>query len=332
MSPLESLEWSTPFEPPADGDGADRQEAPIVLALVGPTATGKTALSLALAERLPVEIVSADSRMVYRWMDIGTAKPSWEERTRVPHHLVDVVDPDEPYSVALYQQQALAAIGRIHARGRLPLLVGGTGLYVRAVCDGLRIPAVTPDETYRRELEERAAREGWPALQAELAQVDPASAARIDPRNVRRVIRALEVQRATGVPFSAWQERRPPPFRTVFAGLDVPRPLLYERIDRRVLEQIDAGLIEEVRALVARGYDSNLVSMSGFGYREIGQFLRGECDRATAIARYQQATRHYARRQLTWFRPDARIHWFDATSVTPDAVIEVCRSSQGAGR
>ncbi|MDQ3703395.1 MAG: tRNA (adenosine(37)-N6)-dimethylallyltransferase MiaA, partial [Chloroflexota bacterium] len=232
-----------------------------VLALVGPTATGKTALALALASRLPVEIVSADSRMVYRWMDIGTAKPTCEERGRVPHHLVDVVDPDEPYSVALYQQQALDAIDRIRRRRRLPLIVGGTGLYVRAVCDGLRIPAVPPDEPFRRELEARAAREGWPTLQAELARLDPASAARIDPQNVRRVIRALEVQRATGVPFSEWQTRHPPPFRTVFVGLDLPRPALYERIDRRVLDQVAAGLLEEVQALVARGYDSTLTSM-----------------------------------------------------------------------
>jgi tRNA dimethylallyltransferase len=300
---------------------------PAVLALVGPTATGKTALSLALAGSVGAEVVSADSRMVYRWMDVGTAKPTAQERARVPHHLIDVVDPDEPYSVALYQQQALAAIERIHRRGRLPLLVGGTGLYVRAVCDGLRIPAVPPDEPYRRELEARAAREGWEALQAELARVDPASAARIDPRNVRRVIRALEVQRATGVPFSAWQARHPPPFRTVFVGLDLPRPVNYERIDRRVLEQVDAGLIDEVRSLVDRGYDSSLVSMSGFGYREVGEYLRGLRSRDEALARYQQATRNYARRQVTWFHPDGRIRWLDAAAATPEAVLAIFRET-----
>ena len=301
-----------------------------MVALVGPTATGKTALALALAERLPLEVVSADSRMVYRWMDVGTAKPSYEERMRVPHHLVDVVDPDEPYSVALYQQQALAAIARIHNRQRLPLLVGGTGLYVRAVCDGLQIPAVPPDSAFRQELEARAAREGWQALQTELARVDPASAARIDPHNVRRVIRALEVHRATGVPFSAWQQRRPPPFRTVFVGLDLPRPLLYARIDARVDEQVAAGLIDEVRALLDRGYDSSLPAMAGFGYREIGQFLRGECDRATAVERYKQATRHYARRQLTWFRPDSRITWLDARTATPEQVLQLHQMSAAA--
>jgi tRNA dimethylallyltransferase len=309
-----------------DGEADDAA----VLALVGPTATGKTALALALADHLPVEVVSADSRMVYRWMDIGTAKPTAAERARVPHHMVDVVDPDAPYSVALYQAQALEAIGRIRRRGRVPLLVGGTGLYFRAVCDGLRIPAVPPDPAYRQEMEALAAREGWPALQAELARVDPPSAARIDPRNVRRVIRALEVQRATGVAFSAWQVRRAPSFRTVFVGLDLPRPLLYERIDRRVIEQVDAGLIEEVRSLVGRGYDSGVTPMNGFGYREIGEYLRGECSREAALTRYQQATRHYARRQLTWFRPDGRVHWLDAATATPADVMAAFGRPGGA--
>jgi len=314
-------------EPVDQGDAGAAVELPVALALVGPTATGKTALALALAERLPLEVVSADSRMVYRWMDIGTAKPSRTEQRSVPHHLVDVVDPDEPYSVALYQQQALAAVARIHARGRLPALVGGTGLYVRAVCDGLQFPAVPPDEAFRAEMEARAARDGWQALQAELARVDPESAARIEARNVRRVIRALEVQRATGVPFSVWQQRRPPPFRTVFVGLDLPREALYRRIDARVIEQVEAGLVDEVRGLAERGYDWSLTSMSGFGYREMGQYLRGEIDRATAIARYQRATRHYARRQWTWFRPDQRIHWLDAATATPEQVLAILQGT-----
>jgi tRNA dimethylallyltransferase len=170
-------------------------------------------------------------------------------------------------------------------------------------------------------MEARAARDGWQALQAELARIDPESAARIEARNVRRVIRALEVQRATGVPFSAWQQRHPPDFHTVYAGLDSPRDQLYARIDARVLEQVDAGLIDEVRALAARGYDWTLTAMSGFGYREMGQYLRGEVDRETAVTRYQQATRHFARRQWTWFRPDPRVHWLDAATITPDNVL-----------
>ena len=308
-------------------------ERPLVVALVGPTATGKTALSLALAEHLPVEVVSADSRMVYRWMDIGTAKPSEAERRAVPHHLVDVADPDEPYTLALYQQHALAAIARIHRRGRLPLLVGGTGLYVRAVCDGLQIPAVPPDAAYRAALEARAASDGWEALRDELAAVDPVSAQRIEPRNVRRVIRALEVHRATGVPFSTWQRRAPVPFETRFVGLDTERAALYARIDARVDEQIAVGLIDEVRALVDRGYDSMLPSMTGFGYREIAAYLRGELTRAAAIDLYKQATRHYARRQLSWFRPDERIRWVDAHSVSPvDVVAHVRFANQTAAK
>ena len=301
-----------------------------ILALVGPTATGKTALAITLADHLPVEVVSADSRMVYRWMDIGTAKPSRAEQQRAPHHLIDVVDPDEPYSVALYQRQALAAIGRIQARRRLPVLVGGTGLYVRAVCDGLQIPAIPPDPGYRAALEERAAREGWAALQAELARVDPESASRIDPRNVRRVIRALEVYHATGVPFSAWQRQTPPPFRTIFIGLNLARDDLYRRINERVDQQVRAGLVDEVRSLLDRGYDVGLTSMSGFGYREMAQYLLGELDLPTAIERYKRATRRYAKRQLTWFRPDRRIHWLDAASATPEDVIHILEEARSS--
>ena len=193
--------------------------------------------------------------------------------------------------------------------------MGGTGLYVRAVCDGLQIPAVPPDAEYRAELEARAARDGWETLRDELAAIDPSSAARIEPRNVRRVIRALEVHRATGVPFSSWQRRSPVAFETRFVGLDIPRDELYARIDQRVDEQIAVGLIEEVRDLVERGYDS-CASMSGFGYRELSAYLRGELSRDAAIEQYKRATRQYARRQLTWFRPDSRIEWFDARSVS----------------
>lgn len=294
----------------------------MVLALVGPTATGKTALALALAELLPVEVVSADSRMVCRWMDIGTAKPTPEERALVPHHLVDVVDPDEPYSVALFKEQALAAIARIQQRGQVPIVAGGTGLYVRAVCDGLEIPAVPPDPDFRRRMEERAARQGWQALEQELMTVDPESARRIEPRNVRRVIRALEVYHATGRPFSSWQQRQPVPFDTLYIGLNLPRDVLYRRIDQRAAEQVDAGLVDEVRALLSRGYDSSMPAMMGFGYREMAQYLRGEIDREAALQQYQQATRHYARRQLTWFRSDERIHWLDARQATAREVAE----------
>jgi tRNA dimethylallyltransferase len=284
----------------------------VVLAIVGATACGKTALALELAERCPIEVVSADSRTVYRGMDIGTAKPSLAERKRVAHHLLDVVDPDEPYSLATYQRQALAAIADIHARGRLAVLVGGAGLYVSAVCDGLQLPDVPPDVEFRTSLEAR----GWAALQAELARVDPESARRIDPRNVRRMIRALEVHHATGVPFSAWQSRRfALPFSTVLYGLDVERQELYRRIDARIDAWVAGGFVDEVRGLLAAGYAPSLPSMSGLGYREIARFLGGELTMDDAVARFKQATHQYAKRQLTWFRRDARIRWTSAPSV-----------------
>ncbi|MDQ3809691.1 MAG: tRNA (adenosine(37)-N6)-dimethylallyltransferase MiaA [Chloroflexota bacterium] len=292
-----------------------------VLVLLGPTACGKTALALQLAEHCSLEVVSADSRTVYRWMDVGTAKPTPVERARVPHHLLDVVDPDEDYSLAMYQQQALAAISRIAARGPMPLLVGGAGLYIRAVCDGLRLPSVAPDPFFRARMEARAAAAGWPALQAELARVDPASAAQIDPRNVRRVIRALEVQHASGVPFSAWQRRSPPPFTPVFVGLEVDRPELNGRIDARIDAWLAAGFMDEVQRLLARGYGPSLPSMSGIGYRELAAVARGELTLDQARSLIKHATRQYARRQMTWFRRDERIRWL--RQPRPEEVLEL---------
>jgi tRNA dimethylallyltransferase len=301
-----------------------------VLALIGPTAVGKTALALALADRLPVEVVSADSRTVYRWMDVGTAKPTLEERRRVPHHLIDVVDPDQTYSLAVYQRQAREAIERIRARGRVPLLVGGAGLYVSAVCDGLALPDVPPDVEYRVKLEERAGTEGWQSLQRELAEVDPESAARIEPRNVRRVIRALEVFRATGRPFSAWQ--KPDPARAVecaLVGLRLERAELYCRIDARIDAWMRGGFVEEVQSLLARGYDPGLPSMSGIGYREVAQFLAGVIDLEAATQQFKQATHQYAKRQMTWFNARPNITWLDAATATPEQVLAAAQESGG---
>jgi tRNA dimethylallyltransferase len=300
---------------------------PEVLALVGPTAVGKTALALQLAEKMPVEVVSADSRTVYRWMDIGTAKPTLAERQRVPHHLVDVVDPDEAYSLAVYQQQALEAVGRIYQRGRLPLLVGGAGLYVSAVCEGLRLPDVAPDHAYRQALEERARLDGWQSLQQELAAVDAESAARIDPRNVRRVIRALEVFHATGRPFSARQKPADdPPVDCVQIGLRLERPTLYARIDARIDAWIAGGLVDEVRGLLERGYAPSLPSMSGLGYREVARYLRGDVTLEEAVAQFKQATHLYAKRQMTWFGARPAIHWLDAATASADQVLQLSSS------
>jgi tRNA dimethylallyltransferase len=283
-----------------------------LLVIIGPTASGKTALALALAERLGGEIVSADSRQVYRLMDIGTAKPTAAERARAPHHLLDVVWPDEPYTVAQYQADATRAIADIWQRGLLPLLVGGTGLYVRAVVDGLAIPAVSPRPALRAELEAEAAAQGPGALHARLATLDPATAATIDPMNARRLVRALEVCLTTGRPLAAQRGVRPTPYRPLLLGLNTARATLYAWADGRVEAMLAAGLVGEVEALVARGYGWDLPAMSGVGYREMGAYLRGELGLAEAAARMKLATHAYIRRQLTWFRRDPRIHWLDA--------------------
>lgn len=290
-----------------------------LLTLVGPTASGKTALALALAERLPAalglrgaEIVSADSRQIYRLMDIATAKPTAEEQACVRHHLLDVVWPDESYTLAEYQRDAQAAIADIWARGRLPLLVGGTGLYIRAVVDGLAIPEVAPQPELRAALEAELAERGVGALLDRLRALDPVSAARIDAQNPRRLIRALEVCIASGRPFSEQQGRRPTPYHALLLGLGMPRAALYARADARVTQMLAAGLVAETEALVARGYDWSLPAMSSLGYREMGAYLRGELALPAAVERFEQATHGYIRRQLSWFRPDQRIHWLDA--------------------
>ncbi|HEX9036755.1 MAG TPA: tRNA (adenosine(37)-N6)-dimethylallyltransferase MiaA [Ktedonobacterales bacterium] len=286
---------------------------------MGPTASGKTALALALAERLPraigcgpVEVVSADARQVYRLMDIATAKPTQAERAQVLHHVVDMVWPDQSYTLAQYQADAQGAIAAIQARNGLPLLVGGSGLYVRAVMDGLAIPVVEPRDELRAELEALAARSGAEALVQRLRTTDPLSAQRIDPRNVRRLIRAIEVSEVTGIPFSAQQGRRPTPYATpLILGLTTRRESLYGRADLRINRMLAEGLIAETRALLDRGYSASLPSMSSLGYREIGAYLRGEASLEDARARFEFATHAYIRRQLTWFRPDTRIAWLD---------------------
>jgi tRNA dimethylallyltransferase len=257
-------------------------------------------------------------------MDIGTAKPALEERQQLPHHLIDVVDPDEPYSLAVYQRQALASVGRVVVRGRLPLLVGGAGLYVSAVCDGLAMPDVPPDHAFREAMAERARVAGREALQRDLELVDPPSARRIDPKNIRRVIRALEVFRATGTPFSTFQTPTDePPVQAVRIGLRLERKALFERIDRRIDAWIAGGFVEEVRGLLERGYSPDLPSMSGLGYRELALTVRGELSLDRAVMRLKQATHQYAKRQMTWFGRDQRIQWLDAESATPEQVLDL---------
>jgi tRNA dimethylallyltransferase len=293
-----------------------------LLVIVGPTAVGKTSLSLHLAETLNGEIVSADSRLLYRGMDIGTAKPTPEERARVPHHLIDVAAPDETVGLAEFQEQAYAAIADIHSRGRLPLLVGGTGQYVRAVVEGWRIPRVPPDPTLRAELEAQAEREGGAALHARLAQLDPAAAQRIAPQNVRRVIRALEVCLVTGQPMSKQQRKQAPPFRILQVGLTRERAELYARADRRVEAMMDAGLEEEVRRLVEAGYGWNLPAMSGLGYVQFRPYLEGHVPLEEVVIEIKRATHRLIRHQYNWFRlTDPAMRWFDI-SQTENTAIE----------
>lgn len=315
-----ATEHSADASPEPQPDAASEAERRPLIVVLGPTASGKTALGIALAQRFGGEIVSADSRQIYRQMDIGTAKPTPEERAAAPHHLLDVVAPDEPYTLAEYQRAAYAAIDDIHSRGGLPLLVGGTGQYISAVIEGWGIPEVPPNPELRAELEAYAAEHGPEALHARLQQHDPDAASRIDYRNVRRVVRALEVFLVTSTPISVLQRKSPPPYRLCQIGLRMERDVLHERINHRVLQMIDAGLQGEVRALLDAGYTWDLPSMSGLGYAQWQPYFAGEQSLEETIAAIQQATRAFARRQMTWFNGhDSGITWLDVTHEPPMA-------------
>ena len=288
-------------------------ERPPILAVVGPTAVGKTALSLALADALHVEIVSVDSRQVYRGMDIGTAKPTPSQQVEAPHHLIDVADPHQEFSLAEYLALARTAIQEVYQRGRIPLLVGGTGQYLWALLEAWQVPAVPPDPQLRRELEAVAESEGVEALHRRLALIDPSSAERIDPRNVRRVIRALEIYHRTGTPASRMRRRSDAPFCACIIGLTLPRQELYSRIDQRLDHMIEQGWVGEVRALLDRGISRNQPAMSSVGYGELSAHIQGDLSLAEAIRNIKTSTHRYARHQYAWFRPsDARIHWLQA--------------------
>ena len=284
-----------------------------LLVIIGPTAVGKTAYSLELAAVLNGEVVSADSRYLYRGMDIGTAKPSVDEMERVPHHLINVTTPDDPWSLAKYKRAATRGIEDIQARGRLPVLVGGTGQYVHAILEGWNIPPRPDDDGLRAQLQETAGEQGGAeVLRERLASLDPDAAASIDTRNVRRLIRALEVCVLTGRPFSEQRGKSPPSYEVFVIGLSIPREQLFVRIDARIDAMFRAGWVEEVRRLLKRGYDWNLPAMSALGYRQIGSYLLGDIDLTEARLKIQRATRRMVRRQAAWFRiDDAGIHWYE---------------------
>jgi len=307
----------------------DSRQPPVV-AIVGPTAVGKSALGMVLAERLAEggEIVNADALQVYRGFDLGTAKPTEEDRRRVPHHLVDILRPDERYSAGEFARRATAAIAEIRGRGRRPIVVGGSGLYLRALLDGIS-PIPTSDPEVRRELSRRLEEEGLDTLYGELERLDPATAGRLGRGDRQRILRALEVARSTGVPLSDWIGREPYGQRRLDAlrvGLTLPRSVLYDAIEQRVARMVKQGWADEVATLLARGLSPALPAFQAIGYRQIVRYLNGECSLERAVEETVRATRRYAKRQLTWFRNEPGIHWFDAREVAEDAApaVELC--------
>lgn len=306
--------------------------------LMGPTCTGKTALALWLAERFPLEVVSVDSALVYRGLDIGTAKPTAEERAAVPHHLVDICDPAESYSAGRFRRDALDCVEAIRARDRVPLLVGGTMLYFRALTHGLA-PLPPADAGLRARLEARAQESGWPALHAELAALDPVAAERIRPRDAQRIQRALEVLELTGERMSDLQQKAAPaPLRLArFALMPFEREALYRRIEERFDAMVAAGLVEEVRRLRERGdLPAELPSMRAVGYRQVRAFLDGHVTLEAAVEAGRRATRNLAKRQLTWLRADPGVRWIRSLAeaeLVPisDVLRGICGRRAGRG-
>jgi tRNA dimethylallyltransferase len=303
------------------------RKSPLIL-IVGPTAVGKTELAIQLAERLNGEIVSADSRLFYRGMDIGTAKPSREEMRRVPHHLIDIANPDEILSLAVFQQKATEVIADIHTRKKLPFLVGGTGQYVRAVTQGWSPPEVEPNEKLRAELEREKEEKGIYWLHERLRGLDPEAAEKIDARNYRRTIRALEVILTTGRKFSEQRGQGESPYHLITIGLTRSRAELYERVDQRIDVMFANGFDDEVRGLLAKGYSPSLPTMSAIGYRECIRVINGELNEEQAKAEIRRATRVFVRRQANWFKEsDPNIKWFRVEEGVVEEIESYIRKS-----
>ncbi|WP_441907511.1 tRNA (adenosine(37)-N6)-dimethylallyltransferase MiaA [Paenibacillus sp. MCAF9] len=295
-----------------DQEGLPIRKQPL-LVLIGPTAVGKTRMSLDIAKAWNAEIISGDSMQVYRGMDIGTAKIGLEEREGIPHHLIDICEPDEAYSAADFQAGATKAIAEISERGKLPFIVGGTGLYVESVCYQFQFAEIGSDAAFRQEQEHYAAEFGAEALHARLAAIDPPAGQRLHPNDMRRVIRALEVYHMTGQTFSDQQagQTKVSPYELCIIGLTMDRAELYRRIELRIDEMMKLGLVDEVRRLLERDLPPAAVAMQGLGYKEIAQYLQGECSLEAAVELLKRDTRRFAKRQLSWFRHMKDIHWID---------------------
>lgn len=300
-----------------------RKKQPVI-AILGPTAVGKTRVSISLASQFEGEIVSVDSRLIYRGMDIGTAKPTFKEREQVPHHLIDVADPGDTWNLAKFCEAALNVIHDIHSMGKVAFLVGGTGQYLKAILEGWTPPPSAESTVFREELEATAASKGVDALHRQLQDVDPPSASRIDPRNVRRVIRALEIFHLTGMPASSQRGKKLPSFEILRMGLTLPRAELYQRIDKRIDLMIEAGWIEEVQELIGTGISPDMPSLSAIGYAQLAAHLSGEMDLESAIVEIRRLSRQFVRRQANWFKADdPKIQWFNAVSGVEERISAV---------
>ena len=290
-----------------------------VIVILGPTAVGKTALSIDLAKQVDGEIISVDSRYFYRGMDIGTAKPQKEEMQGVPHHFIDIAEPDERISLGFFQNAVYCKIDEIFSRKKIPFLVGGTGQYLWGVIEGWQPPTAQPDDRFRKVLEEMASAKGTDYIYRMVAFLDPAAAKKIEPNNLRRSVRALEVIFSTGELFSQQKEKDPPPYHFKIIGLQRPRSELYRRVDERIDRMVKDGLVKETEALIKRGYDPELPSLSAIGYKEMNCYLKHEISLDEAIVLMKRRTRTFIRHQANWFKEnDTRIHWFD----TQDECVE----------
>ncbi len=314
----------------------DPMKKPLII-LTGPTAVGKTALSIKLAKAIQGEIISADSMQVYRGMDIGSAKVTTEEMDGVPHYLIDVLDPDEEFNVVVFQKLAREAMEKIYANGHIPIIAGGTGFYIQAILNEIAFTETETDDSYRKQLEQQAQEYGAQWLHDQLKEVDPQAAVDIHPNNVKRVIRALEFYKETGTKISEHNEaerQKQSPYNFAYFVLNMDRQKLYERIELRIDQMLEQGLIEEVRQLQEKGCHAGMVSMQGLGYKEILAYLQGECTLEEAIYILKRDTRHFAKRQLTWFRREREVCWIEKEAYglkeekMLDAMLQILREKE----